>query len=89
MLASAINQEDEFETRGSKLGNTRHKRRGRKNKYHVAIEAEDDEEVDNNNQTAGEESNRSEMDDTTRVILREQEEEENLLKLQVEEERLK
>ena len=58
MLASAINDEDELYGRSSKFGNTKHKRRGRKNKYHVAIEAEDDEEVDGQN-TAGEESNRS------------------------------
>ena len=43
LLASAISEEDELATR---KGGNRGKRRGRKNKYHAAIDAEDDEEAD-------------------------------------------
>ena len=37
-----------------KGGVNKGKRRGRKNKYHVAIDAEDDEEADGNEVSAGE-----------------------------------
>ena len=44
LLASAIEEEDELKTRPAKG-----RRRGRKNKYYAAIDAEDDEEADKRN----------------------------------------
>ena len=41
LLAGTINEDDELATR-----KTKGKRRGRKNKYYTAIDAEDDEEAD-------------------------------------------
>ena len=43
LLASAIEEEDELAARRA---GTKGRRRGRKNKYHAAIDAEDDEEAD-------------------------------------------
>lgn len=54
-MANTIDDEDELAAR--RVG-TKGKRRGRKNKYHVAIDAEDDEEADGQ-VSAGEESNKT------------------------------
>lgn len=60
LLACAIEEEDELLTRVG--GRKKQKRRGRKNQYHIAIDAEDDEEADGNEVSDGDESNGATQD---------------------------
>lgn len=80
MLTGQMDDDDELKNRKAKG-----KRRGRKNKYYTAIDAEDDEEAD------GQEPSIEEDDDQqdNLAIIKEQEEEEEALRLKVEEERRK
>ena len=80
MLAGQIEDDDELMTR-----KTKGKRRGRKNKYYTAIDAEDDEEADGQEGSAEDEDENQD----NLAIIKEQEEEEEALRLKVEEERRK
>ena len=57
MLAGQMDEDDELMTR-----KTKGKRRGRKNKYYTAIDAEDDEEADGHEASAdGEDDNQDNL----------------------------
>jgi len=79
-LLAGGESEDELNTR-KKQG----KRRGRKNKYYSAIDAEDDIEAEANEPSINEDED---IEDNMEII-KEQEQEEEILKRKVEEERLK